>query len=202
MLVIDVESSGIDPQKHSILSLGALDFTNPTNQFYDECRAWDGAHILDEALLVNGFTREEATDPAKKTEGELIKAFVAWAGDLRDWTFAGQNPSFDRDFVMAACHRAHIDFPFAHRTLDTHSLAYMHMLKRGVPPPFDVLHHRSALNLDAILEYTGIPEEPKPHNALTGAISHAEVIARLLYDRMLLPEFEVYPIPWTIPRIA
>ncbi len=200
MLIIDVESSGVDPQKHSILSLGALDFYNPTNQFYDECRVWDGAHISDEALTVNGFTREEATEPTKKTEAELIKAFTAWALALDDRTFAGQNPSFDRDFVIAASRRAHLDFPFAHRTIDSHSLAYMHMVKHGVVPPFDGTHHRSALNLDAILEYVGIPEEPSPHNALTGALSHAEVISRLLYDRMLLPEFEVYPIPWTVPR--
>ena len=41
-----------------------------------------------------------------------------------------------------------------------------------------------------------IPEEPKPHNALTGALSHAEVIARLLYGRKLLPEFKEFEIPW------
>ena len=42
----------------------------------------------------------------------------------------------------------------------------------------------------------GIPEEPQPHNALTGAKSHAEVISRLLYDKKLLPEFELFAIPW------
>lgn len=199
MIVIDVESSGTDPNKNSILSLGAVDFDNPDNQFYDECRAWDGAHINDEALAVNGFSREEATDPSKKTESELIKAFIAWGTSLRDWTFAGQNPSFDRDFVRAACARSHIDFPFAHRTIDTHTLAYMHMVKRGVVPPFDRERHRSAMDLDAILRYTGIPDEPTPHNALTGALCHAEVVSRLLYGRPLLSEFDVYPIPWEVP---
>ena len=202
MLVIDIEASGTDPSKNSILSIGALDFDNPNNQFYDECRVWDGAHINDEALAVNGFTKEEATDPAKKTETELIQAFIAWAEDARDWTFAGQNPSFDRDFVAAACKRAHLDFPFAHRTLDTHTMGYMHMVKRGIVPPFDAKKHRSNLDLDLLLEYVGVPEEPAPHNALTGAMCHAEVISRLLYDRGLLLEFEVYPIPWTVPRIA
>lgn len=200
MIVLDIEASGTDPHKNSILSIGALDFDNPDNQFYDECRAWEGAHLNDEALAVNGFTRKEALDPTKKTEEDIVKAFIAWAKPLRDWTFAGQNPSFDRDFVRAACLRSHLDFPFAHRTLDTHSLAYMHMVKRGVTPPFDSTKHRSALDLDAILNYVGIPEEPQPHNALTGALSHAEVISRLLWGRPLLPEFEVYPIPWEIPK--
>lgn len=201
MLVIDVESSGTDPLKNSILSIGALDFDHPDNQFYDECRAWDGAHINDEALAVNGFTKEEAIDLSKKTEEEVVKAFIAWAKPLRDWTFAGQNPSFDRDFIRAACLRNHIDFPFAHRTLDTHSLAYMHMVKGGVVPPFDAAKHRSSLDLDAILQYVGVPEEPSPHNALTGAMSHAEVVSRLLWGRALLPDFEMYPIPWEVPRI-
>ncbi len=202
MIAVDIEASGIDSNKSSILSIGAIDFDNPENQFYDECRIWDGAHISDEALAVNGFSREEATDPAKKSEEELIKSFIAWAEDIRDWTIVGQNPSFDRGYLLSACERAHMEFPFAYRTLDTHSFAYLHMVAHGIVPPFDATKHRTSLNLDAILQYVGIPEEPKPHNALTGAMCHAEVASRLLYGRTLLPDFEVYPIPWTIPKHA
>lgn len=202
MIVLDIEASGTDPHKHSIVSLGALDFDNPDNQFYDECRVWDGAHIDQEALEVNGFLQNEIEDPAKKTEAELIKAFLGWAKDLRDWTILGQNPSFDRNFVQAACGRAKIEFPFAHRTIDTHTLAYMHMVKRGIMPPFDGLRHRTALNLDVVLNYVGIPGEPKPHNALTGAMCHGEVASRILYDCGLLPDFDLYPIPWTVRKIA
>lgn len=195
MIVLDVEASGTDPLKNSILSIGAVDFEHPDNQFYDECHVWEGAHINDEALEVNGFTRKEAEDPSKKSEEEVVRAFIGWAMEIRDWTLAGQNPSFDRDFIRAACLRSHMDFPFAHRTLDTHSIAYAHMVTRGITPPFNEKKHHDTLNLDAILAYTGIPAEPKPHNALTGALSHAEVISRLLYGRALLPEFSQYPIP-------
>jgi DNA polymerase III epsilon subunit-like protein len=197
MLVIDVEASGLDSKVNSIVSVGALDLAHPDNQFYEECRVWDGAHIEEEALEVNGFTREQITDPTKQSEAELVHKFVTFGIGLEDRTFAGQNVSFDRDFLQAAAKRAgHTDWPFAHRTIDTHTLCWMHMVKRGVTPPLDPLHRRSALNLDAVLGYCGIPEEPKPHNALTGAKSHAEVISRLLYDKKLLPEFERYPIPW------
>jgi hypothetical protein len=72
----------------------------------------------------------------------------------------------------------------------------MHMIKRGLTPPINPQMKHSALNLDAILNYCGIPEEPDPHNALTGAKSHAEVAARLLWDKKLLPDFAQYPIPW------
>ena len=195
MLVIDVEASGTEPHKHSIVSVGALDFANPKDRFYEECRVWDGAHIMDEALSVNGFTREQVTDPKKQSEADLIHAFLQWAEELPERTLAAPNVSFDRDFLKAASERAgHTDWPFAYRTIDTHTLAYMHMVTHGLQPP--IMHRRSALDLDAVLNYCGIPEEPSPHNALTGALSHAEVISRLLYDRKLLPEFTEFEIPW------
>tara|TARA_B100000508_G_scaffold60333_1_gene47086 strand:+ start:132422 stop:133021 length:600 start_codon:yes stop_codon:yes gene_type:complete len=195
MIVLDIEASGVNAEKHSIVSIGAIELNNPSNQFYDECKVWDGAHIDPEALEVNGFTKEEITDPSKKTEAEITKAFIAWATDIEgDRTLAGQNVSFDRDFIKHAAERGGLDYPFAVRSIDTHTLAHMHMVQNGITPPY--ANHRSALNLDAVLNYCGIPDEPEPHNALTGAMSHAEVIARLLYDKKLLPEFEQFDIPW------
>jgi len=197
MIVLDVESSGVDPNKNSILSLGALDFDEPTNRFYEECRIWDGAHIVDEALAVNGFTREQAEDPAKQSEAELIQKFLTWATDRpKERTLLGHNPSFDRDFVAAALRRAHLDNPFAHRTIDTHSICWLHMVTHGVVPPVDPVRKHSSLNLDAALRYCGIPDEPDPHNGLTGALSAAEVTSRLAYTKKLLPEFAAYDIPW------
>jgi len=196
MIVVDVEASGTEYHKHSIVSVGALDFDSPENTFYDECRIWEGAHIMDEALDVNGFTKEEVQDTNKKSEAELVRAFLAWAMDIDDRTLVGQNVSFDRDFIKTAAERAGENYTLPYRTIDTHTLAYMHMVKRGITPPFDKEKHRTALNLDAILNYVGIPEEPTPHNALTGALSHAEVAARLLNDRQLLENFKQYPILW------
>jgi len=149
---------------------------------------------MDEALEVNGFTKEEITDPKKQSEADLIHAFLQWSEGLEERTLAGQNVSFDRDFLKAAAERAgHTDWQFAYRTIDTHTLAYMHMVTHGTQPP--VAHRRSALDLDAVLNYVGIPAEPTPHNALTGALSHAECISRLLYGRKLLPEFKEFEIP-------
>jgi DNA polymerase III epsilon subunit-like protein len=197
MIVVDVEASGVDYEKCSIISVGALDLAHPENTFYEECRIWDGAHEEEGASLVHGMSHEQMTDPAKQSEADLVHKFIAFAEQAEDRTFAGQNVSFDRDFLRAAAMRAgHTEWPFAHRTIDTHTLCWMHMVKRGLTPPIDAEKHRSALNLDAVLNYCGIPEEPTPHNALTGAKSHAEVISRLLYGKKLLPEFEKFEIPW------
>lgn len=196
MLVVDVESSGLSAKRDSILSIGALDLSNPANRFYGECHIWDGAHINDEALEVNGFTHTEATDRSKKSEGELVREFLEWSQHLSDRTLTGQNPSFDSGFLQEAAKRAGLSWDLAHRTIDTHTLCFMHIVKSGLPAPIDKQHRRSSLNLNAILNYCGIPDEPKPHNALTGALSHAEVTHRLLYDQKLLPEFTTYEIPW------
>lgn len=197
MLVLDIEASGLDYNKNSIVSLGALDLDNPENRFYAECKIWDGAEVSEEALAICGFSEEEVRDDNKMTEAELIRNFIDWSKQIKkDKTLAGQNVSFDRDYVQAACKRVGTEYPFAHRTIDTHSLAWMHHINSGLEPPVDIEHKRSSLNLDAVLNYCGIPEEPKPHNALTGALSHAECISRLLHSKKLLPEFEQFDIPW------
>lgn len=227
MLIIDIEASGTNAHKHSILSIGAVDLQNPTNRFYGECKMWEAkdlrgkslgpietvcehcgakcpigvqpqlrAHVMDEALEINGFTKEQINDTAKQTEAELVTTFMEWTHGLSDRTPAGQNVSFDRAYLEAACARAGISFDLPFRTIDAHTLGVMHMIKRGLIPPFDVEHKHSALNLDGVMNYCGIPDEPDPHNALTGAMSHAEVVSRLLFDKKLLPEFSQYEIPW------
>ena len=196
MLILDTECSGLRPDRHSILSLGALDFRNPDNRFYGECRVWDGAEIMEEALGVNGFTHEQATDQTKQSEAELVAAFLDWSADLPERTLTGQNVSYDRDMLLCAAERGKLNWNFAYRTVDVHTLCWMHMIKANGIPPVDLEHRRSALNSKAVLNYCGLDKEPDPHNALTGALWHGEVTSRLLYDRKLLPEFAHFPIPW------
>ncbi len=196
MICLDIEASGLRADLHSIVSIGAISLSDPDNRFYMECRVWDGAHIDEQALAVNGFTETEITDPSKPSEAELARAFLEWSQHFGNRTLAGQNVSFDRDMLRAAAGRAKLSWDLAHRTIDSHSLCWMHIINRGLKPPVDEQHRRSALNLDAILNYCGIPDEPQPHNALTGALSHAEVIHRLLYNEKLLPEFNNHPLPW------
>lgn len=192
MIVIDVETTGVDEVKHSILSVGAVDFEHPEKQFYEECRAYSGAHIDDEGLAINGFTREQVMDSNKQTDEELIRHFMAWALQAEEYTFAGQNPSFDRDFLQRTANRYHLEWPFAFRTIDQHSVCFTHMIKRGVTPP--VIHNHSDLNSDKIMQYVGIPAEIHPHNALNGAKIATEALSRLLYDKNILPEFKDFPI--------
>jgi hypothetical protein len=72
----------------------------------------------------------------------------------------------------------------------------MHMVQSGITPEIDAQHRRTNISLDVVLSYCGLPGEPRPHNALTGAVCHGEVASRLIFGRGLLPEFEQYPVPW------
>ena len=130
MIVIDIEASGTNYEKTLYRLTGAVDLAEPTRQFYGECQIWPGAHIMDEALAVNGYTEAEITDSHKQSEAELVRTFIEWSQHMSDRTLAGQNVSFDRDMLKAGCERAGINYDFAYRTIDTHSLCWMHMIKR------------------------------------------------------------------------
>jgi len=193
MIVLDAEFTGLNPEKHSLVSLGALDFDNPSNQFYMECLPWEGAHIDEEALRINGFTEEYLSTLTKTLQLGLIE-FDTWSRGVGEHTFAGQNVAdLDMSFLSTSYERYHMNFTFPHRTIDTHTLTYMHLVKRGETPPVE--KRRSAINSSFIQEYVGIPEEPKPHNALNGAKVAGEAISRLLYGENLLPEFKDNPLP-------
>ena len=196
MIILDIEATGTNAAKHSILSIGAIDFDRPDRRFYGECQMWEGAHIMEGALAVNGFSEAAARDQSKMTEAELVTQFMEWTQECTDRTLVGQNVSFDRAYIMYACERAHIQCDLPYRTLDTHTMCFMHMVKAGLVPEIDPQHRHTNLNLNTVLVYCGVPSEPNPHNALTGAMCHAEVASRFLYGRGLLPEFEQYPLPW------
>ena len=194
MIVLDVETTGLSPDKNSLVSIGAIDFDNPSDRFYQECRIWEGAEIDPIALLINGYQIEDLHNPSKKTEGQIVKEFLDWLENKTSITIAGENCYFDMYFVEAAAKRVGDERTLPKRIFDQHSVAYFHMLKRKLNPP--IKNSRSALNSDAIMEYVGLPPEPKPHIAINGALWEYEAIYRLIFDKPSLEEFKKYKIPW------
>lgn len=91
MIIVDGEFSGLVPHEASIVSLAAIEFEKPENRFVMECRVWDGAHINNESIEYAGYTKEEVTDQAKPTEGELIRNFIGWSELTGERTLVGQN---------------------------------------------------------------------------------------------------------------
>lgn len=193
MIVTDIEATGLDPKIHSIVSIGAVNFDNPTEQFYEECRAFDGAEFLDEAMIVNGYTIEQATDPRKQSETELITRFAAWvARQNTTKIIAGQFISADIEYIQAACKRAGIEYFFPRHFVDLHSVSYAEHLRLGRPVPTN--NGKPSLRLDETLKFLGMPTEPRPHIAINGAKLEAEAFSRIIFKKQLLEEYKQYPL--------
>ncbi len=192
MIVVDVECTGLDPRRHSLLSIGAVDFNRPGRTFYGECKAFSGAELTEDGLRVSGFSAHEALDPNKQALEELLDCFFHWTANCQERTLAGHNPDFDRDFLRAGAERCGLRWCLGHRVVDLHSLAYGHQLSRGLLPPNNSI---SAITSDEVHRYAGLPEEPRPHHALVGASMEAEDFSRLLFGQTLLQQFHSFPVP-------
>lgn len=194
MIVVDVETTGTEEDKHSLISIGAVDFLNPSRRYYRECKIFEGAHIMEEALVVNGKTEQELHDPAKMSDADMVIEFIAWVEKSQSIMFAAHNTMFDFGFLKATCERNHINFPFPVRTIDLHSVCFTHIMLAGLEPPME--DGKSDINSDYVMKYCGLPAEPRPHVAINGALYEAECFSRLLRNQKLLPEFQQYEIPW------
>jgi DNA polymerase III epsilon subunit-like protein len=194
MIVLDVETTGTNPHKHSLVSIGAVDFVKSDNQFYEECVIWDGAHVDPVALDINGMSEQQIRDEMKQSEENLVRNFLSWLDNAEDRVIAGQNVTMDTAFVREAASRAGFTAPLSYRTIDLHSIAYFHMIRRNITPP--LLNKKTDLDSDKIMRYVGIPTEPKPHNGLNGAIWEAEAFSRLMHDKSMFVQFSSSHIPW------
>jgi len=176
VMVVDVETSGLDPRRHGVLEIGAV--APDGSEFEGKCwldpdRQWEQG-----ALDVNGYTAKGLYQVTGEMAGasrigalELRRIFLdwmAWKLDVRRrWTLAGCNVgAFDLQFLRHMSGDAvQPDFSevVAVRTRDLGTLAMACELV-GIfsPPPW-------GWNADAIFAACGLGAEPKPHSAITGA---------------------------------
>ena len=167
---IDVETTGLDPVRNGIISIGAVTFDG--KEFYSENYLKGGAEINARALEVNGETSEgilkrNISGNYISEEWSLLKLnrFVA-DHPAKPNVIIGKNPSFDYGFlweIWKQMGNSEENFPFSYRKIDYSSLAIPLMLKEGFPVP------SKGFSSSDIQNFLELPEEPKPHNALTGA---------------------------------
>ncbi len=181
MIVVDIETTGMEPLKNSIVSIGALDFENPGKTFYGECRVDEGAEVSNIALKINGFTKKEIKNPKKPTSKQLLEAFVQWMQGIRDKTIAGDNIWFDIGFLELNFKKNKMKWPFNKKIVELHEIS---PLTAGMP-----------WSLDAVLHMVGIPPRDGAHNALDDAELTAEAMARVASGKNILKKFKKYPIP-------
>lgn len=193
VLVLDLETSGLDLVAHGILEIGAapLDPARAGETYHREIALqwwteWDPG-----AEKVHGLTKGEASDPRRHSESIAIEQLLDWIddtalGDLQGRAIlAGANPRFDYNFLRAAAARADLLDRFtglvSHRTIDLHTLAVAYAAPRGLydetdsnPRGLDRLH------TDLVYEMLGQSPEAKPHRALEGVRRESLALLELL----------------------
>ncbi len=194
MIVVDIETSGLDIEKCGILSIGAVDFLNPERYFYQECHIENDTVVEDKALEINGFSIKNITDNNKASEAQTIVAFLSWLDQSADHTLAGLNISiFDIPFILSKSKKYGIGWYPNYRCVDLHSLCYAKYMSLDKEVPLK--YSQSNINSDTIHIFAGIGAEPKPHHALNGAKYEAESFSRLIHGQNLLSDFKDNPVP-------
>jgi DNA polymerase III subunit epsilon len=183
LLVIDTETGGIDPDRHSLLSLAAVVWADGRIEGEIEIFVSEpDITVTARALEINRIDlvehAQQAVAPAE-TLSRLL-AFVAdhFRAELaagEQVVLAGHNVGFDVSFLRRLCRLAGSAYPaiFSHRTLDTASILRFLSLAGIVPP--------AAVASTEAFAFLGvrIPERLR-HTALGDARATAELLTHLI----------------------
>lgn len=205
MIILDIETSGLYPEKCGIWQIGAIDSENPENYFIEECRIDEDDEIGESALLVTGKTKEDLFDEGKQSQEELIERFFKWCDGVGLKNCLCQNPQFDVCFVSVKARKYGLKNPLHHRSFDLHSIAQLryNQLKGN----FLIKENNSEMNLSNILEFcgmrderrkvdeTGITSQGREHNAFEDCKITGECFSRIVFGKGLFEEFNKFEIP-------
>ena len=193
MIVMDLEMSGLNFLKCGIWQIGAIEFENPKNQFFDECRIDDEDITEKGALKVIGKTEAELRDKTKQSQKQLLEKFFEWCKKIEVKNFMCQNPQFDLGFLFIKSNKYNLKFPCHHRAFDLHSIACLRHLQ--IKGKLLIGNGQSAMGLSNILKFCGMQDERKEHNAFEDAKLTAECLSRILNGNSLFEDYERFKLP-------
>lgn len=180
-LVFDVETTGLDPQKHAMVQLAAIPVINGIKgePFVSYLKPHEGAVIDPGALKINKLTYEQIMEfPDAK---EVMHKFIDWV-DSHETLFAlmGHNVPFDRKFLYTTLNRNAMNMQYItrFRTVDFCTLEMARTVfkgKRNAP---------ERMNLGALCKFFQIPLE-NAHDAMADIVACYEVFLRL---KAMMPE--------------
>lgn len=166
--LIDLETSGLDPQLHEILEIGCLVIDSDTFEIIDQYETKVRPEHIDtahpKALEVNGYN--EADWVGAET---LENAIGQLSFKIKDTTMMAFNISFDWSFLQAAFRKTNTIDPMSHHRLDLLTLAWSKIPRSKV----------SNYSLKTVCAYLHIPPEPKVHRAMNGTMAAHEVYKKL-----------------------
>ncbi len=176
LAITDVETTGLDAAKDSIIEIGLVLVRQPTLEIINELevkvRLERPELMSDGARAVNGYSEEAWQDALPLAEA--IRRYDASVHNatvvLADALFSAHNPRFDHTFIETAYRELGLDRKFHYQSLDSFSVAW----------PAVIVRQLEDVHLNTICRMLGIPEEPKPHRAINGARCVHAVLKRMV----------------------
>ncbi len=183
--ILDIEGSGgsvrNDPYgTGSIVSLGAVDF-NSKDEFYEECKVMEGRGYDEQALKVNGFSKDMIYDGSKQSVLELISKLENFCM-ARKSKLLGAWGDYDRKMLFAAYEYYGRKWNLPDRYINLKSISKAILGKNN-----------SGLSNTAIK--LGMPPERHPHVGINGARLATENISVMLFKTHYYKEYSGYTIP-------
>ena len=176
LVVIDVETGGLDDREHSILSLGATIWMDGEigSKFHTYIHE-ENMVTTPEAMRVNGITQDEiATGVSPSFAVSMFEQWLRANGVSGRATLGGHNiAGFDMGFMKRLYRLAGKKMPFDYHVLDTMSLS----LALRFAGRLDVKN----VKLDTLCQHFGIQirEEGGRHNSMEDAIATAKLLTEL-----------------------
>lgn len=203
ILVVDVETTGLDPLHHMMHGIGAArldpeldkhwpptispalmaleaDVVSNEWEFYANFRADEGVCYDPEALEICQVTQEELLnrpighDDAFERFNQWVLAAKARWGIKGAIQLAGWNPQFDYRFLKFQYEVLGWECPFKHRLMDIFTLACAYAVYAEKPVA------GSAPTSAEACGWFGIEPEPKPHTVYSGVRWEVALLASLL----------------------
>jgi DNA polymerase III epsilon subunit-like protein len=180
LLFIDTETGGLDPRRHSLLSVGLVVGDGPrVANSLEVLIRHDPFQVSAEGMKVNRIDLVQHAAMALEPEMALgvLNVFLEqhFPHRCKPVVLAGHNVGFDQAFLGAFLEGLghHLEPRFSHRTVDTHAIAAA--LREAGRLPLENLGSSS------LFEHFGIQvAEDKRHTALGDALATFELYWKLV----------------------
>mgnify|MGYP001568271871 FL=1 len=199
MIIVDIETTGLNPYKHSICEIGAIKFEDPSKFFHKFVRIDNNNEIDQKSLEINGQTEKSVRDHNRQSQISVLKDFFEWIKNQKDFYVAGENVGiFDLMWIKSKAEIYNLTYPFQYRSFDLNTAATMKYEETHGKLP--IVDGKNQMSLDSIIEFVGLKYERKIHNALEDCKLEAEAISRIRQGKNLFQEYSQFPIPDYLKR--
>lgn len=156
VLIYDTETGGLDPEVHSVFSLGALVGDLDTGQVLEQFEALhkldsiDDYNFTDKAIEVHGITPTEAFTKGVETT-ELQDRFVDLWNSHGAEIIGGHNEAYDRRmmaFQIFKCTLPEFEANFTYRSIDSSSISRLWTGNNDAPSGATLKQVAKAMKID------------------------------------------------------